>query len=206
MAEGRRRDTSEPFIEDAHRFPDTGEKKRRPSSPADQDARRRRAQQRKRRNSVFQYIAILFMAAFVLLLFTFMMERRQSRQQIDDLKQSASAVQSLNILMEENQSLKEQLEAKDRDIAAAEQKAQDNLQTAWDKEQIAVAMNQLNTRRALYNQSRYREARGLLSELGEEGQAQVRTLLEEAANLLSQEDRGIYDPLNAWDQLISWLN
>ena len=102
MAEGRRRDTSEPFIEDAHRFPDTGEKKRRPSSPADQDARRRRAQQRKRRNSVFQYIAILFMAAFVLLLFTFMMERRQSRQQIDDLKQSASAVQTLQGLMNEN--------------------------------------------------------------------------------------------------------
>ena len=50
------------------------------------------------------------MAAFVLLLFTFMMERRQSQQQIDDLKQSASTVQTLQGLIEENQQLKEQLE------------------------------------------------------------------------------------------------
>lgn len=117
MAEGRRRDPSEPFIEDAHRFPDTGEKKRRPSSPPDQDARRRRAQQRKRRNSVFQYIAVLFMAAFVLLLFTFMMERRQSRQQIDDLKQSASAVQTLQGLMDENSVLQAKVTELEQELA-----------------------------------------------------------------------------------------
>lgn len=104
MAEGRRKDPSEPFIEDAHRFPEDVRKKRRPPSP-DQDAKRKRGQQRKRRNSVFQYIAIMFMAAFVLLLFTFMMERRQSQQQIDDLKQSASAVQTLQGLMDENSAL-----------------------------------------------------------------------------------------------------
>ena len=34
-------------------------------------------QQKRRQKSVFQYIAILFGAAFVLLLFTFVMERRQ---------------------------------------------------------------------------------------------------------------------------------
>ena len=65
MASDRRRAPSEPFIEDAHRFPDDGQNKRRPPSP-DSDARRRKTQQRRRRNSVFQYIAILFMTAFVL--------------------------------------------------------------------------------------------------------------------------------------------
>ena len=35
-----------------------------------------RSQQKRRQRSVFQYITILFAAAFVLLLFTFIMERR----------------------------------------------------------------------------------------------------------------------------------
>lgn len=72
-------------------------------------------QQRRRQKSVFQYIAILFGAAFVLLLFTFLMERRQyqllqeqNAAQIDDLQQSVTAVQSLNSLYEENAALKEQ--------------------------------------------------------------------------------------------------
>ncbi len=115
MAEGRKNGPSEPFIEDAHRFPEDNSKKRHPSSP-DSDSRRRRAQQRKRRNSVFQYIAIMFMAAFVLLLFTFMMERRQSQQQIDDLKQSASAYQTLQGLMEENSALQSRVDELEKEL------------------------------------------------------------------------------------------
>lgn len=106
MADGRQRDRSEPFIEDAHRFSEEERKNRRPSE--DKEDRRRRAQQKRRRNSVFRYIAVLFMAAFVLLLYTFMMERRQSQQQIDDLKKSASTVQTLQGLIEENEQLKDQ--------------------------------------------------------------------------------------------------
>lgn len=75
------------------------------------------SQQRKRRNSVFQYIAILFAAAFVLLLFTFVMERRQhellqeeNQEQINNLQQSVTAVQSLQNLYDENDALKEQVE------------------------------------------------------------------------------------------------
>ena len=104
------RNRSEPFIEDADRFPEDGTRTRRPPSP-DQETRRRKTQQRRRRNSVFQYIAVLFMAAFVLLLCTFMMERRQSQQQIDDLKKSASTVQTLQGLIAENEQLKDQSEA-----------------------------------------------------------------------------------------------
>ena len=122
------RNHSEPFIEDADRFPEDGTRTRRPPSP-DQETRRRKTQQRRRRNSVFQYIAVLFMAAFVLLLFTFMMERRQSQQQIDDLKQSASTVQTLQGLIDENSSLKlrlaeleEQLEQPGHGLFLADQR------------------------------------------------------------------------------------
>lgn len=93
---------------------------RTPAAEPEQSAARRRAhsQQRRRRNSVFQYIAVLFAAAFVLLLFTFVMERRQhdllqqeNQEQIDNLQQSVSAVQSLDNLYKENDALKEQVDS-----------------------------------------------------------------------------------------------
>ena len=56
----RRKAPSEPFIEDAHLFPDSRENRRSP--PPGQDPRRRKSQQR-RRSSVFRYIAVLFAAA-----------------------------------------------------------------------------------------------------------------------------------------------
>ena len=74
-------------------------------------------QQKRRQKSVFQYIAILFAAAFVLLLFTFLMERRQNdllqqqnQEEIDNLQQeSVNAVQSLQNLYDQNQTLKQQV-------------------------------------------------------------------------------------------------
>ena len=45
----------------------------------------------------------------MLLLYTFMLERRESQQQIDDLKQSASAYQTLQGLMSSNDQLKTQV-------------------------------------------------------------------------------------------------
>ena len=74
-------------------------------------------QQKRRQKSVFQYITILFAAAFVLLLFTFLMERRQNdllqqqnQEEIDSLQQeSVNAVQSLQNLYDQNESLKQQV-------------------------------------------------------------------------------------------------
>ena len=124
MSENRGRSRGDPLIEDAHRFPEDSTRKRRPPPP-DQDVRRRKAQQRKRRRSVFRYIGVLFMAAFILLLYTFMMERRQSQQQIDDLKQSASAVQTLQGLMEENAALKAQVQNLEKEVELQKETAQE---------------------------------------------------------------------------------
>ncbi|OUQ76867.1 hypothetical protein [Flavonifractor sp. An100] len=74
-------------------------------------------QQKRRQKSVFQYITILFAAAFALLLFTFLMERRQNdllqqqnQEEIDSLQQeSVNAVQSLQNLYDQNESLKQQV-------------------------------------------------------------------------------------------------
>ena len=83
------------------------------STPA---KRQRTSPKQRRQQSAMRYITILFAAAFVLMLFTYLMERRQNealmqenQEQIEDLQQSVSAVQSLKNLYAENDALKEQI-------------------------------------------------------------------------------------------------
>jgi len=86
-------------------------------APEEQKSQPSPAQQHRSKKSVFQYLAILFAAAFLLLLFTFVMEKRQyeqrqeqSEEQIDDLQQSTiSAANSLNELLAENEKLRQQV-------------------------------------------------------------------------------------------------
>ena len=92
------------------------EKKTEPVQPEGTPKRQRTSPQKRRQPSALRYIPILFGAAFVLLLFTFLMERRQNealmqenQEQIESLQQSASAVQSLKNLYAENEALKEKV-------------------------------------------------------------------------------------------------
>ena len=93
------------------------EKKVDASSEQSTPAKRQRTSPKQRRQqSAMRYITILFAAAFVLMLFTYLMERRQNealmqenQEQIEDLQQSVSAVQSLKNLYAENDALKEQI-------------------------------------------------------------------------------------------------
>ncbi len=71
-------------------------------------------QQARRQRSVIYYIGILFIVAFLLLLLSFMMERRQHAEDLDDLnaslsglKDSVSAMQSVQQIQEENAELKQ---------------------------------------------------------------------------------------------------
>lgn len=173
MGEDPRR--NEPFIEDAHRFPPDERRKRHPPS-SEQESRRRRAQQRKRRNSVFRYIAILFVAAFALLAYTFMMERRQSKQQIDDLKQSASAVQTLQGLMTDNDRLKEQSKQLEEQIkelerqldAAQSEKANAETQNQ-DQEKTIEAMHWFWQLNDAYVRGRTKQSRELITAMEASG-------------------------------------
>ena len=89
--------------------------------------RQRTSPQKRRRQSALRYITILFGAAFVLMLFTFLMERRQNealmqenQEQIEDLQQSVSAWQSLQGLIEENEKLKVEIAGLETEIAKLE--------------------------------------------------------------------------------------
>lgn len=66
-----------------------------------------------RRSPVLGYLLILFAAAFLLLLLAYFQQQRANQansETIDALKQSASAVQSIQNLIDENAQLREQVE------------------------------------------------------------------------------------------------
>jgi len=164
--------------EEQHAGPETQEVTQR-LTQAELDARRasrKASQQRRRRNSVFQYIAILFMAAFVLLLYTFMMERRQSKQQIDDLQQSVSTVQSLQNLYDENAQLKEetnnlqkQIDALNNQLAGAEE-GQGLLQAQIEESEKSVeAMTWFWQLNDAYVRGRLKQCRSLITSMEEAG-------------------------------------
>ena len=134
--------------------------------------------QRRRQSSVFRYIAVLFCAAFVLLLFTFMMERRQYRQlqaeNQDNKQQSVSATQTLNGILEENKQLKEQLEEQEKQLEDLQSRF-DQLEADYNVAEQAN-IEQSRTAEALdwfwqineaYVRGKYSLCRSLMEDMGE---------------------------------------
>lgn len=162
--------------------------------------------------SVLNYLVVLFMVAFLLLLIAYFQQQRQSAEATDDaMKQSTSALQSIQNLLAENdklrsqvEDLEDQLSAKDEELTQATRATQqEQLQTQAAQDQV-YALNCLNKLRYLYNNNRA-AAKSYLAELGSEA-GRVGDLLEEVSASLSSEDLAVYDPKSSWDQLVAWLS
>lgn len=153
-----------------------------PEEQAPRPPRISQGQQRRRQRSVFQYITILFAAALVLLLYTFMMERRQFEQKqeqdqanISDLQQeSVSAVQRLQGLIAENEKLKEQLSEQGQqleDLQARYDQLEADYKTAeqaniWQS-RTAEAMDWFWQINEAYVRGKYSLCRGLIEDMGD---------------------------------------
>lgn len=166
-------------------------------------------QQKRRQKSVFQYIAILFGAAFVLLLFTFVMERRQyqmlqeqNEAQIDDLQQSVNAVQSLNSLYEENAALKEktqELEEENQDLQEqVDQLEQQVSDLSVQAEKTSQAMDWFWQIDEAYVRSRYSLCRQLIESLEAAG-------LKEWLPKESITDNGRFSPYDRYQEIYDAL-
>ncbi len=103
---------------------------------------RARGQQRRSRRSVFQYITVLFAAAFLLLLMTYMMQQRLNKAEIDDLQQSSnSTLQTLeNIIAERDQLRQENQELSDQ-LEDAIQAAENSSATVKEQDRALQAMD-----------------------------------------------------------------
>lgn len=155
-----------------------------PEAPAPESGppqrRSSRSQQKRRQRSVFQYITILFAAAFVLLLFTFIMERRQNellqqenQEQIDNLQQSVTAVQSLDNLYKENEALRDRVDELEQQLQTAAQDLQSEkttlLQQLEGKEKALQAMDWFWQIDEAYVKGRYSLCRSLIQNLQSAG-------------------------------------
>ena len=178
-----------------------------PLSPAPEleKAPEKKAPAKQGGHSVFQYIAILFAAAFALLLFTFVMEKRQNdllqqqnQEQIDNLQQSVSAVQSLDNLYKENAALKEKVD---------ELEAQAKLQAAQAQQAAKLESDLDNTKRAMdwfwqideaYVSGKTRLCRSLIQSLEDAG---LRAFLPTE----STTDNGRFSPADRYQEIYDAL-
>lgn len=171
-----------------------------------------------RQKSVFQYITILFAAAFVLLLYTFMMERRQNdilQQQSNDKlnqlqQQSVSAVQSLDNLYKENEKLKQSVDYLQEQVAQLEQeklKLDQDLAAAQDTNQwqqrSAQAMDWFWQVDEAYVRGKYSLCRTLMRHLEDTGDG------DPLKNYLPQESatkNGRFSPYHRYEEIYNALH
>lgn len=166
-----------------------------------------------KRNPVLFYLMILFAAAFLLLLMSFLMQHRANQEAMNNLQETSnSAVESLENKLKENEELKaqvDQLEEENQELTEQlESYTTQGQQEQSEQEAILQALSDLNTLRGLYNQGRYSDARDFLAHqeltadntyVTEENLALYNEKYADPANL------EIYNPLEAWQQLVSWL-
>lgn len=186
------------------------------TSPEDLQHEAEHTQPPHKRGSVMIYLAVLFAAAFLLLLMSYFMQQRANREAMDDLqKSSSSAVESLeNIITErdqlaqERQSLQEQLSEAQREaenlrsqLDAADQELRSVEEVAEQAQAELQALTRLNQIRTLYNQYRNREAREILAQSPD-----LEEQLQAISEAMTEEERAIYDPLESYRTLAGWLN
>ena len=131
-----------------------------------------RRQQRHSRRSVFQYLAILFAAAFLLLLLAYVMQQRVERaqDQIDDLQASSdSALQTLENIIAERDKLKEENEALSGDLQQAWQDVQQAQAQLEEQERSLQAMDWFWQIDEAYVLGRYSLCRELIQEIQDAG-------------------------------------
>lgn len=185
-----------------------------PAQEGQDRAQRRvtRGQQKRRQKSVLQYITVLFAAAFVLLFFTFMMERRQyelmqaeNQEQIDNLQQSVSAVQSLQNLYDQNAALKDRVDELEEQLSALQalqEQSQSDALTA--QTQLAAASRALDAMDwfwqidEAYARGKYAQCRSLIRQLEEFN-------LADALPRESVTDNGRFSPYDRYQEIYSHL-
>jgi len=122
----------------------------------------------KKNHSVISYIAILFAAAFLLLLLSYLMQLRTSSETISGLTDSLSALQTLDDVIERNEELENEV-ALLRDSIEAQTNASEARETLLRQEVETLrreteALDCLRDIQELYATGYYKKARALIQE------------------------------------------
>lgn len=105
---------------------------------------------RRRQKRVYAYIAVLFTAAFILILWSFLANHRSNQQVIDQLKGSTSMMQST---LEQNAKLEAEVKALETQVEELEQTL------AETEDALSAAREETEKYRALYESLPVRKAK-----------------------------------------------
>lgn len=156
-----------------------------------------------RNKSVVPYMALLIGVAFLLLVMAWLMQER-TEASVQDLNQSVNSFQTIDQLVVENRTLRERLDALESERDAVRQQLDDLTATAdaaaQEPQRHFAALSQLNQLRALYNQGKIKDGRAFLA-----AHPSLEEDLRQVAAQLSDEELAIYDPLAAYQKLVSLL-
>ena len=190
-----------------------------PPAEDPQEALRKARQQRNRQRSVVFYIFILFSAAFILLGMSLMMEQRQNAEEMNDLtqsitglKDSVSAMQSVQALYEENAQLLEEINRLEQILAQQTADKADMSRDISDLNREITALNHKIDQLNLQSQSmdwfwqideayvlgRYSKARELIAQME---QAALKDCLPEE----SITDNGRFSPKDRLEEICQAL-
>ncbi len=176
------------------------------SQPSQQ---KRESAHRRKRGSVMVYLVILFATAFLLLLMSYFMQQRANEQTTDALKQSVSAVDALQKLLEDNDSLRAQVEDLKQQVAelteanrSLEQSNQDYVYSAVTRRQELAAMDLFWQIDEAYVLGRY----SLCRELIEQMETQTDYLpLKDLLPTESTTDNGRFSPAGRYQEIYDAL-
>lgn len=156
---------------------------------------------RKYQRSVIFYISILFVAAFLLLSMSLMMERRQHAENLDDLNQSltglkdsVSAMQSVQQLYEENTALIERVAELESELKDLNTQTDSLTQELADQEKAIQAMDWFWQIDEAYVRSRWSQARSLVQQMQQAG-------LEDFLPQESITDNGRFSPADRYQEI-----
>ena len=134
------------------------------------------ATREKRQRSVVHYIAILFAAAFVLMLLTYLMDQRQNEAVVNSLNQSLTDLQaslsdrsSLQDIYEDNLALIDQVDQLEDQVAQLQQERDSLSAQLSSQEKTAQAMDWFWQIDEAYVLGRYSLCRELIQELQDAG-------------------------------------
>lgn len=158
------------------------------------------------RMSVMSYISILFGAAFLLLLLSYLMQARNNEEVISGLKASVSAMQSVDSLRTENTALTQQIQQLEEELARqtaaqAEDQAAAEESNARLETQL-LAMDWLREIQTQYARRYYKAARTMIAEFDAAGLPQYLP----AQPLRSGADSEALSPKAQYDQIVAALS
>lgn len=163
------------------------------------------ATREKRQRSVVHYIAILFAAAFVLMLLTYLMDRRQNEVVVDNLNQSLSDLQeslsdrsSLQDIYEDNLTLIDQVDQLEDQVQQLQQEKKDLSAQLSSQQKTAQAMDWFWQIDEAYVLGRYSLCRELIGELEDAGL--VSSLPQESIT-----DNGRFSPAGRYQEIYEAL-